>query len=409
MLKDGIQNTYGEGRNYGRERTLREDQAKRYKVIFLGPAQNDTDHVNKLTESLKDRFKLSTDAITKLMKSAPVSVKKELSLSEAERYKEALEAIGAKISLEPMKGVEEQSQREKESTPQQSQPRPPIIPLRKGTTPYTATSVQADQEVIQCPQCGYVQAKTDECIKCGVIISKLLKHRGEGKVLEEKVVSSDIIGTPSDEYESYTPWEDMSNLGFFIAFFRTIKEVLFSPSLFFRKMPVDMGILNPLFFGVIIGFVGGLFTLWWQYAFSGLIGAINLFFTSSILFYAFFLPFLIALGLFVASGIFHILLMLVGGNKRGFEATFRVVAYSNSTQVFSVLPVLGGLIAIIYNLILWTIGFRESHQISTAKAAFVVFLPLIIVTVLILMAIFMFLLPFISSQTQIFMQPPPRF
>jgi len=88
LLKDGIQNTYGEGRNYGRERTLREDQAKRYKVIFLGPAQNDTDHVNKLTESLKDRFKLSTDAITKLMKSAPVSVKKELSLSEAERYKE---------------------------------------------------------------------------------------------------------------------------------------------------------------------------------------------------------------------------------------------------------------------------------------------------------------------------------
>jgi hypothetical protein len=164
-------------------------------------------------------------------------------------------------------------------------------------------------------------------------------------------------------------------------------------------MPVNMGILNPLLYGVIIGFLGGLFTLLWRYTFSGLIGAINFFFTSSILFYAFFLPFLIALGLFVAGGIFHILLMLVGGNKKGFEATFRVVAYSNSTQVFSVLPLLGGMIAVIYNIILWIIGFRESHQISTAKATFAVFLPLILITFLILIAIFMFLLPFITSHT----------
>ncbi len=101
--------------------------------------------------------------------------------------------------------------------------------------------------------------------------------------------------------------------------------------------------------------------------------------------------------------------MLVGGNKRGFEATFGVVSYTNSTQVFCLVPLLGPLIAAIYNLFLWIIGFRESHRIGTGRAALAVFLPLILVTVVILIVIFMFLLPLITSQTQMMMQRPPMF
>ena len=192
-------------------------------------------------------------------------------------------------------------------------------------------------------------------------------------------------------------------------FFRTMKEVLFSPTLFFRNMPVNKGIQNPLLYGVIIGFVGGLLNLLWQYAFSGVLGTINVFLTAYVLIYAFALPFLIAIGLFVFSGVFHVVLMVVGGDKRGFEATFRVVSYSTSTQVLSLLPLLGWLIAPIYSLVLFIIGFRESHRIGTGRAAFAVLLPLILVTVLILIVIFMILLPLITSQTQMMMQRPPTF
>ncbi|MBW1996748.1 MAG: YIP1 family protein [Deltaproteobacteria bacterium] len=392
---------------------MREEQETRYKVIFLGPAQSGIDYVNKLTVGLRDRFNLSIEAVTKLMRLAPVAIKKEVTLSEAQRYKGALEAIGAKVRLEPMEGIKEEVQREEKPAPSPPELEPQVIPLRGQTPlprPETTITGEGGQKMTQCPQCGFVQAETDECIKCGIIISKFIKTQEEVKAPEGGKAQSDLTGTPVKEEEDYTPWEDMTNLGVVTAFLRTMKEVLFSPTLFFQKMPVSKGIQNPLFYGVIIGFLGGLFTLLWQYTFSGLLGkgGINLFFTSYILIYALFLPILIAIGLFVASGILHVSLMLVGGSKRGFEATFRVLAYTNSTQVFSILPLLGGFIAGIYNIVLWIIGFRESHRTTTGRAALAVFLPLIVIIVLISIA-FAILIPIIISQTHMMMQQPPKF
>lgn len=104
---------------------------------LLGPVRNDIVNVNKLAQGLKARFRLSDEAVTKVMKMAPVVIKKEATLSEAQQYKEALEAIGAKVQLEPIQSApieEEQGQlQQTEGGPSSLEREPQVIPV-KGKT-----------------------------------------------------------------------------------------------------------------------------------------------------------------------------------------------------------------------------------------------------------------------------------
>jgi hypothetical protein len=423
---------------------LSDEQAARYNITFLGPVQNDLEHVNKLAEGLKARFKLSDEAITRVMRMAPVVIKKDASLAEAQQYKGAFEAIGARVQLQPL---EVEPPRETEEQPQFTEEgpasldrEPQIIPVKAKTSSPSpdkaATETKTDSEMTTCPQCGCVQDKTDECIKCGIIISKFLKYQGEVKPASVEGVNPNpntapntatpaaaapqpqrIIGTVIEEPIGSTPWEDMASIGLFTALFRTMKQVLFSPTEFFKNMPVSKGMGSPLLYGVIISFFGTTIGLLEQFALAGFMGSashvegtggVNFFQTAFLLIYAFFLPIIIAIGLFIGSAIFHICLLIVGAGKRRFEATFRVVTYASSSQAFALVPFVGGFIIVIYNLVLWTIGFRESHHTTTGKAFIAVLLPVIIISLLIGLLVFAIILPLILTQGQSIMEQPSQ-
>ena len=487
---------------------MNDEQEARYKVIFLGPVHNDLANVNKLAEGLKDRFKLSEEAVTKMMRTAPVAIKKEATLAEAQQYKEVLEALGAKVQVDLLEEVKEEVQQTEESpppldqepqiipveaetpppptetgTPEKEEPqqteesppsldrepesvsvqeiplppssetgapekeepqqteeapppldrKPQVIPVKAKTPPPSSETaateqVEAGQQMIKCPQCGYVQEETDECFKCGVIISKFLKVQEEvkpagiGRVAPGAVRTPTaegpqpqrILGTPMEEPSGYSPWEDMANLGFFAAFFRTMREVLFSPMSFFREMPVDKNIHYSLIYGIIMGFFVALSGLLWQFAFSGLMGGgegmqgMEALFTPFLfIIYAFFLPFVITFSLFMYTGMLHTMLIVVGGNRRGLDATFRVVAYTQSAQVFSLIPILGVFIYLVYTPILFAIGFKQSHQITTGKAVLAVILPLLIVLGFGIIIAVMFVPLILSLIPQMMMQQQP--
>lgn len=106
---------------------------------------------------------------------------------------------------------------------------------------------------------------------------------------------------------------------------------------------------------------------------------------------AFFSPFLIILGLFILSGILHVCLMMVKGARNGFEATFRAVAYSYSANIFLVIPFCGGLLAVVWAVVLYIIGLKEAHETTGGKAAIAVFLPGIVCCGLITIAIMLFM------------------
>jgi len=73
----------------------------------------------------------------------------------------------------------------------------------------------------------------------------------------------------------------------------------------------------------------------------------------------------------VISGVYHLLLVMVGGGNAGYEATFRSVCFvSGSTSVLLAIPCVGGILAFFYGIIVLIHAFTNAHETSGGKAAF---------------------------------------
>lgn len=188
-------------------------------------------------------------------------------------------------------------------------------------------------------------------------------------------------GRPRDT-RMRTPWEDRSGHGFVKGLIRTIKESMFNPTEFFKSMPVTGGLTDPLLYAMIIGMIGTAFSYLWQVIFQAtLMSCIPLdmeIVPDYIAVAAVIMPFMIIIVLFIWSGILHLFLMMAGGAKAGFEATFRAAAYSNGPLILNVIPFCGGVIAWIWSIVLVIIGLREAQKASTGKAVFAALAPLVL-------------------------------
>jgi hypothetical protein len=81
--------------------------------------------------------------------------------------------------------------------------------------------------------------------------------------------------------------------------------------------------------------------------------------------------------LFLYTAIYHLFLWMVGGNRKGFEATFRAFAYSQGPQLLQVIPLLGALATFVWHIVLFIFGLKKLHQASTGQAVATVFLPIV--------------------------------
>jgi hypothetical protein len=230
-----------------------------------------------------------------------------------------------------------------------------------------------------CPHCQYPLTEPPPrfCPSCG-------SDLGLAPAAPPPVPGAGITGTP---------WERRRSIGFGSALAETAQKVLTSPEAFFRAMPVTGGIGDPLLYGLIVSYVGlvagavysAVFNVTFGSALAGLGERPE---------FAHLLPFVqggaglvvnlvmgpifIAVGLFLWSGILHLLLMLLGGGARGFEATFRVVAYASTTNLIQIVPMCGGLIGAVYGLVLAIIGLSAAHGDSKGKAAAAVLIPVLL-------------------------------
>jgi hypothetical protein len=167
------------------------------------------------------------------------------------------------------------------------------------------------------------------------------------------------------------------------SFISTVRRVVLQPVDFYRGILRRGDFLNPLIFAIICyevySILSGILALAGigQQTFAGFIVSLIL------------APIFAAIGLFIAAGILHLLVMLiVGSGNSGFEATFRVGAYAAVTSLVSWIPIIGW-IASLYGIYLGIVGIREVHATTTGKAALVVLIPaaVVILLVLILVAI----------------------
>ena len=162
------------------------------------------------------------------------------------------------------------------------------------------------------------------------------------------------------------------------SFVSTVRNLVTRPVDFFRGIARRGDFVNPLIFALVCavasaaigGFLGVLYATV-GIGDTGVGEAIGVFVASM-----FFTPIISAIALFVGAGILHLLVVLiVKPANAGFEATFRVVSYSNVVQLVGWVPVLGPLVATVASIVLSVIGVREVHETTTGKAALVVLIP----------------------------------
>jgi hypothetical protein len=192
------------------------------------------------------------------------------------------------------------------------------------------------------------------------------------------------VSTPSAP-GSGLPWEHRQELGLVKAFVDTVVLLVTKPADAFGMMKTEGGLIDPLLFALIGGCIGMVVSFLFQLGFHSLGFAAN----RGILgmgtgmgmgiFGLVVMPIMFVGWLFIWSGLVHLCLMMLGGAKKPFETTFRVVCFSSgSAYLFAVVPVCGGFVAPIYNIVLQCMGLARAHETDTGKAVMAVLLPIIV-------------------------------
>lgn len=183
------------------------------------------------------------------------------------------------------------------------------------------------------------------------------------------------------------PWEHRAELGTVPAFLETAKLVLLQPAAAFSRMKTEGGMSDPLIYALIGGCFG-----WFCYLLIMLVVQSVGFMTGrnnpfehvfgagiGLVFCFLLIPVFVIVSVFIGSIILHLCLMLVGGARRSFEATLRVVCFSfGSTNPLLIVPFCGGAIAWIWGIVAECIGLARAHETETGRAVLAVFLPWVI-------------------------------
>jgi hypothetical protein len=90
------------------------------------------------------------------------------------------------------------------------------------------------------------------------------------------------------------------------------------------------------------------------------------------------MPALLLIGLAIHACILHLMLLIVGEGRRGLATTARVICYSHTSDVANLVPLCGGLLALVWFAALQVIGISRAHDCSYGKAALAVFLPILL-------------------------------
>jgi hypothetical protein len=198
-------------------------------------------------------------------------------------------------------------------------------------------------------------------------------------------VSPSGPGVASDS-GSGLPWEHREQLGIVKAYFDTVSMIFTKPGEAFAMMKTEGDMMGPLLFAIIGGSAGLIVSMLFQIALHSIgfmadrqsalfgLGVVGIWSIG----YIILAPVLVVLLVFIGSGILHLCLMIVGGAKKSFETTLRVVCFSTgSTYLLSMIPFCGGMVAGVWNIVLEIIGLARAHETDTGKAVLAVLLPII--------------------------------
>ncbi len=208
------------------------------------------------------------------------------------------------------------------------------------------------------------------------------------------VMQSGVVPPGLSEERTAPAWERREQIGFVRAIWETAKGALFEPSKTFREMKRTGGLGAPYFFYLICGVAGSLFmlALLMMFVFPMIATIMNeaaksgqkvpAIFTGGIgvivvIVYAVMIVAMQAIVPFVASGILHLCLVMIGAARQPFETTFRTWCYAHgSGMLLMLIPVCGWAVAGVWAIVVSCIGLARAHEITTGKAVLAVLLPI---------------------------------
>ena len=197
------------------------------------------------------------------------------------------------------------------------------------------------------------------------------------------------------------PWENRSQIGVARAYIETVTQFLSNPDAAWARTRESGGLEDPLLFGIASAVVGSLFRAVYGLMFAPiwmrfipfavrnrwLAGWPHRATGCALVLWPIATAIGVTVGLFIASAIFHLCLMLVGGLKNSpsrFEGTFRTVSYSSVSMLANVVPFMGGLIALVWGFYLNLRGAVRMHRTTPGRAAAAMLIPLAVVILLLL-------------------------
>ncbi|MDX1502075.1 MAG: YIP1 family protein [Thermoanaerobaculia bacterium] len=189
------------------------------------------------------------------------------------------------------------------------------------------------------------------------------------------------------------PWDRRHELGFLPALVGAIQQFAVAPTRTFDDTRETGDYGGPLLFALLVGWLSVVVSQLWNLALRSFLGPmvppelaeqLGPFFAGgmvSFFFSVLIAPLYIVVGTFVVAGILHLCLMVVGGlasSRSRFEGTFRVVCFASVANLAQIVPLAGGLLAMVWWLVLGTIGLSSLHRTSQGKALLAILIPLIL-------------------------------
>lgn len=201
-------------------------------------------------------------------------------------------------------------------------------------------------------------------------------------------------------------------------YFKTLQAVLTRPSLFFRDLPRPTGIVGPLFFGILTSWFGSALQYFWymgfgrlfESRFSDLMRAFEkvpqidtsgqftpgqfdtaneirkkitewVFGVGAVLidpFKTFIWILFLSTFIWIAARLFANRDYPPEEKRLRFETAISIVAFSQAAALFKGVPMVGGVLAVVFAMVIAVIGATETYRVSTGRAIVIALFPTIL-------------------------------
>ncbi len=228
------------------------------------------------------------------------------------------------------------------------------------------------------------------------------------------------------ESAGYLPSAPKSEPGPIARYFLTLKTLLTAPTRFFRTMPRPPGLVAPLVFGIVTNWIGSALEYLWytglgkvfETRISDLMNAFEktaeidstgqtrtlLALQERFTNWAFGVgavlvdPFITCAKILFLAGFVWLAARLFANlsqsdveERLSYESAVAIVGYSLAASVFKGIPILGGLIASVFAMVISVIGATETYRVGTGRGLLIALFPMILLWGLVIAGFLAFL------------------